>query len=109
MSIPYGERARVSLEAFQEEVNNWDLTLSREQKKMKTLRTHIRSKIHVNELDIIVTQIEAEMIRYRKLMDPKKVSVFLISSGSGLGHHSIIQQFFTQIYGLDGEYWSFCR
>ena len=48
MSIPYAERARVSLDAFQEEVNNWDLTLSREQKKMKTLRTQIRSKIHIN-------------------------------------------------------------
>lgn len=57
---------------------------------MKNLRAQIRSKIHLNELDIIVTQIEAEMIRYRKLMDPKKVIMCLISVDSNNRHHSII-------------------
>ena len=51
------EKARVSYEAFQEEVHNWELTLAREQKKLRSLRSHIQSKIHLNELDILTTQI----------------------------------------------------
>lgn len=59
----------VSLQAFQEEIENWELTLSRENKKLKQLRKVSNSKLQINTIDITLLNIETELIHYRQVKD----------------------------------------
>ena len=59
----------VSLQAFQEEIENWELTLSRENKKLKQLRKVSNSKLQINTIDIALLNIETELIHYRQVKD----------------------------------------
>jgi urease alpha subunit len=60
---------QVSLQAFQEEVSNWQLTLQRETKKLKQLRNISKNKFQLNSIDITLIEIEYELIQYKKIRD----------------------------------------
>lgn len=51
------ESAQVSLQAFMEELSNWELALRRESKKLKQLRTVSRNRFQVNSIDITLIEI----------------------------------------------------
>lgn len=60
---------QVSLQAFQEEISNWQLTLLRESKKLKQLRIISKNKFQLNSIDITLIEIESELIQYKKIRD----------------------------------------
>ena len=65
----------VSLQAFQEEIENWELTLSRENKKLKQLRKVSNSKLQINTIDITLLNIETELIHYRQVKDQVRMII----------------------------------
>jgi hypothetical protein len=56
----------VSYQAFLEEIENWELSLTREVKKLKQLRKVSSSKLQINSIDIALLAIESELMQYRK-------------------------------------------
>lgn len=59
----------VSHQAFLEEIENWELNLTREAKKLKQLRKATSNKLQINSIDIALLSIESELMQYRKAKD----------------------------------------
>ena len=59
----------VSHQAFLEEIENWELSLTREAKKLKQLRKATSNKLQINSIDIALLSIESELMQYRKAKD----------------------------------------
>lgn len=59
----------VSQQAFLEEIENWELALNREAKKLKQLRKVSNNKLQINTIDIALLGIESELMQYRKAKD----------------------------------------
>jgi hypothetical protein len=62
----------VSLQAFQEEISTWQLTLTREAKKLKQLRSVSKNRLQMNSIDITIVEIESELIQYKKIREKVK-------------------------------------
>lgn len=55
MSTILSEKDRVSYEAFLEEIESWELTLSRESRKIKNIKAKLHSSLLINSANIILT------------------------------------------------------
>ena len=63
------ETGSVSHQAFMEQIQNWEMTLTREVKKLKQLKKIVSSKLQINTIDIALLNIQAELMQYRKIRD----------------------------------------
>ena len=63
------ELDNVSHQAFIEQIQNWELTLSREMKKLRQLRKITTNKLQANTIDITLINIQSEMIQYKKIRE----------------------------------------
>ncbi len=80
------ELDNVSHQAFIEQIQNWELTLSREMKKLRQLRKITTNKLQANTIDITLINIQSEMIQYKKIRE--NVPLILLQKVST--NHSVI-------------------